>query len=329
MKKLSLCFALGLLAQVSFADTAAPHRCMVDRLSPEEALGRNRYVKTCFPSVIWDTATILNGMKKPNSFEDAWSLVQIVLELNGNRPRPRPFHFTPIYLDNPKADAQIGWTAPKVAPTSEDLISAESTKAYCSRPENVPPVNSPFGPIGFRSGYTCLSSCYAPEVRVYFSSGYLPMKTAFETRPKQITVVSESSTLDNLSYRNEDISLWTASIRSEPHVLRVLTMSSGKTLRITDNHPLVLSDGFVREAKDIKIGDSLVRSDGTPEQIIKVVNQDYFGKVYNVQPKGESAKGNIVIAEGYLSASNYYQNDGYELINERIFRSELPEEILR
>jgi hypothetical protein len=328
MKKLPLGFALGMLAQVAFANSASL-RCEVDNLNPEEALGRNRYIKACFPEVIWENATRLNGMRRPNSIEDAWSLVQTVFELAGTKPRNKPLYYTPVFLNNPAVDAQIGWAAPKVAPSSEDLTSAESTKAYCARPENVPPVNLNNGPVGFRSKFTCTSSCYAPEVRVYFSSGYLPMKTAFETRPKQITVVSESSTLDNLSYRNEDISRWTVSIRSEPHVLRVLTMSSGKTMRITDNHPLVLSDGFVREAKDIKTGDSLVRSDGTPEQIIKVVNQDYFGKVYNVQPKGESAKGNIVIAEGYLSASNYYQNDGYELINERIFRSELPEEILR
>ena len=156
MKKLSLCFALGLLAQVSFADTAAPHRCIVARLSPEEALGRNRYVKACFPEVILENATKLNGMIKPNSFEKAWSLVQPVFELDGSRPRKKPLYFTPIFLNNSGADAQIGWTAPTVAPTSEDLTSAESIKEYCARPENVPPVHQIYGTVGFKGMFACL-----------------------------------------------------------------------------------------------------------------------------------------------------------------------------
>ncbi len=155
MKKLPLGILLGLLTQAAFAEQVVL-RCADDDLAQDEALGRNQYVKACFPEVIWVHATKLNGMIKPNTFEDAWSLVQMVFELNGrSRPLVRPKYYSPVFLDNPNADAVIGWMAPKVGPTSEDLSSPESTKAYCARPENNPPVNPVYGTVGFRYSFAC------------------------------------------------------------------------------------------------------------------------------------------------------------------------------
>lgn len=324
----SATFILSMATQPMLAAGTA-HRCQIDSLTPSEALARNQYVKTCFPKIIWDHASLLNGSRRPATFEDAWQLIHKSLEMNGLRPHPRPNHYTPIYLDKPEADTPLSWAAPKVGPTEADLASPEATQAYCARSENVAPVDPVLGPIGFHLNYRCISSCFAPEVRVYFSDSYVSMKEAFEQKPEQITVLDETSTFDKMSFHLQNIDLWTASIRSEPHDLRVFTTANGQSFRVTPNHPLVTSDGYFREAKDIKTGDSLVRADGNPEQITAIDDQKYFGKVYNVQPEGKSAKGNIIVAEGFLSGSNYIQNEGYEFINERIFRAEIPLDLVR
>lgn len=304
-------------------------RCQVDSLDAAQAHERNRYVKTCFPDVIWKHATLLNGSRKPTHFDEAWKLVHKSLEMNGTRPLERPSHYTPVFLASPSADHPIPWTAPKVGPVDADLVDENTKQAFCNRPENVPPVDPVLGAIGFQLNYRCISSCFAPEVRVFFADSYIPMEKAFEVKPEKITVLSEKATFDNMSYRTEDIDLWTTSIRSEPHTLRNITTGNGHSLRVTPNHPLVTADGYMRLAQDIKPGDSLVHADGTPAPISSIKDEDYFGKVYNVQPKGKSAKGNIIIAEGFLSGSNFIQNEGYEFVNERIFRSELPLELVR
>lgn len=299
-------------------------RCQTDSLSPTQALARNQYVKTCFPKIIWDHASLLNGSRRPVNFDEAWKLVHKSLELNGTRPHPRPNHYTPIYLEKPEVDIPLSWTAPTVGPTAADLTDADTTQAYWTLPENVPPNDPVYGPIGFHLNFRCMSSCFAPEVRVFFSDSYLPMGKAFETKPKKITVLSETATFESMSYRIENVNLWTTSIRSEPHELLVFTTASGQSFRVTPNHPLVTADGYFREAKDITEGTSLVKADGSPALVTSIQDQQYFGKVYNVQPEGATAKGNIIVAEGLLSGSNYVQNEGYEFVNERVFRSELP-----
>lgn len=325
-------FAVGLFLPLSnFAEAQSvttAHRCLVDSLDSTQALERNRYVKACYPDLIWAHAASIRGAR-PASYEEAWTIVQKSIEMNGNRLLPRPNHYTPVYLNNPSVDAPLNWTAPRVGPTEAERASAAATAAYCAKPENVAPTDPVYGPIGFDYRYRCKSSCFAPEVRVFFEDSYLAMKDAYEKRPEKIKVAKESSSFDRMVFELQKVKEWTASIRSEPYVLRTFLTESGRTLRVTGNHPLVTADGYFREAKDIAAGDLLVNADGTPEEVISASDATYFGKVYNVQPEGTSAKGNVIVAEGFLSGTAFVQNEGYEFINERVFRSELPSELVR
>ncbi|RYZ90706.1 MAG: hypothetical protein EOP04_03100 [Proteobacteria bacterium] len=327
--KIFLSFAVLTLAGQAFAAGTAA-RCSVDSLAPQEAIARNRYVKACHPNVIWEHSTALNGGNIPTSYEEAWKVVQKSLEMNGTRQLPRPNHYTPVYLDSPTEDVPMTWTAPKVGPTDAESATPGDFTAYCAKPENVvPAADLTNGPIGFLFNYRCKSSCFAPEVRVFFENSYLTMKDAFEKRPEKIAVATEYSTFDKMVFKLKEVSEWTSSIRSEPYVLREFKLANGASFRVTRNHPLVTADGFFREAQDINAGDSLVRADGKAEVIASADDQNFFGKVYNVQPEGTTPKGNVIVAEGYLSGTAFVQNEGYEFINERVFRAELPVSLVK
>jgi hypothetical protein len=51
--------------------------------------------------------------------------------------------------------------------------------------------------------------------------------------------------------------------------------------------------------------------------------------VFNIQPEADSQPGQIVIAQGFLSGSSWFQNDGYEYVNRLILRRNVPEELFQ
>ena len=333
--KLKLYTFLSLLSTAELSANTTNARCQIDSLNPDEAKGRNEYVKACYPDVIWNHAAVLSGTgQRPATFKEAWELAEGYLHYLVKTPvnsidRPRPLHYTPIFVNRPEGDSPMPWSAPRVGPTAEESASDATIKEYCKKPNHVAPVSPSNGAIGFHYLYRCTSSCYAPHVRVFFDNRYLAVKDAFDSKAEKVTVLKDGSTFNNMSYRYADVEHWTVSIRSEPHVLKNITMSSGRVLSVTPNHPLVDGEGYVREADKLQAGDSLVRHDGSREEIIRIDDEDYFGKVYNLKPNGNTAKGNLLIAEGYLSGSDYIQNDGSHIVNERLFRADLPLELVR
>jgi hypothetical protein len=94
-------------------------------------------------------------------------------------------------------------------------------------------------------------------------------------------------------------------------------------LRITPNHPLLSNDGNVRQASEFKVGDLLVRADGTSDQIVSIEKEKYFGKVYNLDPNSKSLLGKLILAEGYVNGSSYYQNQELSKLNRILLRENL------
>ena len=107
------------------------------------------------------------------------------------------------------------------------------------------------------------------------------------------------------------------------HDVRTFHLASGGKLTVTDGHPIVDGNGYMREASYFKVGDSFVRTDGHADRIQRIDNKQYNGKVYNILPFTQSLLGNIVVAEGYLNGSAYYQNDGVGYLNQKLLRKTL------
>lgn len=174
----------------------------------------------------------------------------------------------------------------------------------------------------------CVSGCYTPEQHLLFKSGYEGIRDAMTSNAGIIQVVTSDSSLGHPQLQESEIESYTADIAPSWQDVLDLTTLSGKEVTVTTNHALLDSAGDMREASSFKVGESLVQADGTPDPIIQIRARNYYGKVYNIQPKSRDPLNNIVVAQGLLSGTVYYQNAGVRDLNRQLFRIHLPKEIV-
>ncbi|WP_375765579.1 Hint domain-containing protein [Archangium gephyra] len=215
--------------------------------------------------------------------------------------------------------------------TSPDINSGAQifphpTLANCtlySDPNGITPVGA-----FYVNGY-CEASCYAPDQKVLFSDGPQSIRDARLAMREDLVTLTSDSTLDTIKLENSQTYSFTEEIRDADHTLVEITTQSGGKLRVTEEHPVIQGEGRIVQAQTLKVGDELVKVDGSHDPIVDVQKTRYFGKVYNVRPVSEDLVNNILVAEGYLVGSSRYQNDDVAYINRIIlYRSPVPESVL-
>tara|TARA_B100001094_G_scaffold331951_1_gene402057 strand:+ start:3496 stop:4383 length:888 start_codon:yes stop_codon:yes gene_type:complete len=203
---------------------------------------------------------------------------------------------------------------------------------YATMPTNE---NDPCEKIGnYKLGGQCLSSCYTPDQELLFAEGEMTIYDAFTNKVQKIVTLSDDATFEQLGKTERDIFAWVVSIKDTEHDILVIQTEQGQ-LKVTPNHPLVLSNGKMMTAGTLQVGQSLIREDGDFAEIISIDEIKYHGKVYNVEPDAkdengqQSMNGHILIAQGFLSGSNFYQNsDEAKYMNQYLLRHQIPDTLL-
>lgn len=172
----------------------------------------------------------------------------------------------------------------------------------------------------------CVAGCYEESTPLRFADGDLGIKAALGASKLDLVTLSDTATLDNLQYANNRVENYTVDKYEAWQVLYTLTMRSGGVLRVTSEHPLLTSDGIMRQAQGLRVGDELVRADGSADAIRRIDSGQFYGKVYNVKPVTFDYTSNIVIAGGYLNGSQRYQNEFLDTVNSLILRRALAEQ---
>lgn len=167
----------------------------------------------------------------------------------------------------------------------------------------------------------CESSCYAPEAKVLFPEGEAKIVDAVAAMKPRVMTLTPDSSLEAFDLQSAPTHSYTAEFRDTKHPIVELTMESGGRLRVTTEHPMINSEGRLVQAQTLKVGDELVKKDGTFDTIVKVVKTEHFGKVYNLRPETDDRVSNILVAEGYLVGSSLFQNDDVGYMNRIILHS--------
>jgi hypothetical protein len=164
------------------------------------------------------------------------------------------------------------------------------------------------------NGY-CESSCYTPEQQVLFSDGYHSIVDAVGARREDLITLTPSSTLDEVKLQQNKTYSYTAEFRDSEHPIVEVRTQSGGLLRVTVEHPVLQGEGRMVQAQRLKVGDELVKTDGSLDAIVSVTKAKHFGKVYNLKPVTQDLVSNILVAQGFLVGSSTYQNDDVGYIN--------------
>ena len=174
----------------------------------------------------------------------------------------------------------------------------------------------------------CTSSCYTPEQRILFSEGYKPILHAKEQKLETVIGLDESSSMGDIRLKSLQVRSYVEEIRETNMEIIIFLTADGGELKVTDNHPLVDGNGEMREAKTFDVGDKLVRVTGETVAITNIKTINYFGKVYNLDPKSEGIEENLLVAEGFITGSARYQAIDLQDLNRAVLRSNIPSELL-
>jgi hypothetical protein len=228
------------------------------------------------------------------------------------RKRPRPLYPTFGTTANLSDGANVQlWPSP---------TNADDCNLYTGSAGAPAPVAANF----YVNGY-CESSCYTPEQELLFASGYVSILDALKNRREDLMTLSPDATLDSLKLTKGRTEAYTVETRDTKQNIIILATASGGKLSVTDEHPIINGEGRMVQAKTLKVGDELVRSNGDLDPIVSVEQTTHFGKVYNLRPASEELVSNVLVAQGFLVGSSRYQNDDVSYINRIILYSSVPQ----
>ncbi|HSS03477.1 MAG TPA: Hint domain-containing protein [Kofleriaceae bacterium] len=181
---------------------------------------------------------------------------------------------------------------------------------------------------GFFVNGFCTASCYTPEEQISFAGGEQSILDAMTAQRTGVTTLTPDSTLDKIRLTTDDVASYTREIHDSTHVIFEVRTASGGLLRVTDKHPVIVGDGRIVEAQSLKVGDKLIKPDGSRDPIASVAKTTHFGKVYNLKPKSTNHVANILVAQGYLVGSSRYQNEDVEYMNRIILGRGIPRDVI-
>ena len=180
----------------------------------------------------------------------------------------------------------------------------------------------------FYVSFYCESSCYAPDQSLRFSDGDVNVVAAMKARRTDLVTLTADATLDDLATQTAKVENYTTEIRDVENVIYKLTMASGGSLSVTNEHPIITSAGRLVQAQKLAVGDELLKADGSPDAIIDIEKTTHFGKVYNLRPVSQAPVANLLIAQGYLVGSSRFQNDDIGYVNRILLFRGVPDDVI-
>ncbi len=262
-----------------------PKRCEADSLNDAQAKERMLWAKRCIPHQNQSTAEMLDSILGDNfNGRNLYVTFMRLTEKDGKK-----------YFDRPDPK----YTAPT------------DSKAECNIPE------------GYYVASICAAGCYAPDENILTPQGYRPVSQMEGDGQTQAVTLASQSSLEKPQWASQGVKHLVSSLEDTQHELKEITTASGLSLKVTQNHPLLVPSGEMVRADSLKMGDYLVNVSGKPERIETIRDVDYFGKVHNISLKSREPTENIVVANGLLNGSILFQEQESQLLNRRLFRDHL------
>ena len=183
-------------------------------------------------------------------------------------------------------------------------------------------------PAGISIIGLCQAGCYTPDQQIQVGDQLQSVVAAHDSGTKSVTTLTADSTMDSPTYMTNQIARWTVDIAPASQPIITLKTKSGGSLRVTTEHPLVTSDGVMKQAQNLVVGESLVREDGSPDPIVSTATKNEFTKTYNLRPTTTDLTSNILVAQGFMAGSARYQDEFLKYLNRALFRQGVPSDVI-
>lgn len=282
----------GAWVEEKYCRDYVPYRCSADSLSNTEAMGRYQWMLKCQDQVPVVKSFLENFEQYAMGKGTAAGLV-----MNG-----REVYATFMYMEGGKEKT---WKAPT------------DKKASCTVRE------------GLYVAAVCTASCATPEQQILGQKGpqgklaYDSFLNSWQEKFKSVATMQKNAGMNAKLVKKTEVDNWVTEVVDTEHVILNFTTKSGGVLRLTPNHPILTAAGSMKVAGSFKVGESLVRLGGELDPIVSIESTQYYGKVYNLFVKSSELEHNVVVTNGYLNGTAFFQNEGAKHLNQRILRSNL------
>jgi hypothetical protein len=253
---------------------------------------------------------LLLGVASPLS---AWASNQIA----GPDGRPIPGH-------NRCGDEQIPYEeCPDYQYIARYVDGCINDEEYAySQAWSIAPICSPMYPdryVGF-----CYCGCLERSTQILATdpvtgAEVTPRIDQIERGGVRIHALTEEATLSSVRYTSRDVVATTAGGENNPMV--VLQLEGGIILSATEQHAILLASGEMVAAKDLSVGQFLVKRDGSSTAITAIRRVPTDDDVFNVlTDAGLSHKGHMIVANGVIVGDLMWQNTLIKDLNSIIIR---------
>lgn len=195
-------------------------------------------------------------------------------------------------------------------------------------------LESKVGPLGQKGGYPlctvdnklrkwCYCGCFHPDTRILVLDKIMGRMRHVRARNivNQITRYNLVVLDDNA--KKNDIVMVSVPIEKvtrgpEKPALVNLHLDTGRELKVSSQHAIMLADGRMVVAEDVQEGQKLVGIDSREVTVKKIIREKTNEEVINFLTAGESLHGHMILAEGVVVGDFAYQNDLVPILNQEI-----------
>jgi len=180
------------------------------------------------------------------------------------------------------------------------MLVRENLAPYCSRYNN-------------KVTGVCACGCFAIGTRMHVaeyasqSIAVVPIEMVVEfSNDYLIMAMKEDATLSALGF--ESMAIRRTTQGPELGSLIYIRTKGGREIGLTKNHAVLLANGEMVEAKAVRVGFSLLSSDGKADNVVAVKKRKANGNVYNLLVDAKGNQGHLVIAEDLVVGDLAWQN---------------------
>lgn len=165
----------------------------------------------------------------------------------------------------------------------------------------------------------CTCGCFQANTRIYSvnpneSTGYQTiLKILSDKHNYKVFSLSSDATLSSITTKPLKILSTTSGPEKTP--LIVFITANEQRLAVTTKHAILLADGRMVAAKDVKITDLLVQANGTPVAIKSIESERVTDNVLNILTDGNTNIEHTLFAEGLIVGDLSWQNNLKNMLN--------------
>ena len=171
----------------------------------------------------------------------------------------------------------------------------------------------------------CACGCFAPGTRI-FSKEVTTTKNDYfnisnivsNMKSYKVYTLDNNSSLSDIKTKSVNIKMTTSGAEKDP-LITFITENRQK-LTVTKEHAILLSNGNMVAAKNVKNTDKLVQADGKPVGISQIENTIINDNVLNILTDGKTGIEHTLFAEGLVVGDLAWQNNLKVMLNKVAIR---------